>query len=87
MTKARFREVKAMKIKYGCAFWDWREDAPVVDIVKLARKFKYFFETDLGTDQHNVFFSDHKLTEKLCEELYQVDCATHDPGYEFDEEE
>lgn len=62
-----------MDIKWDAAFWDWDEDAPVDDIVDLAREFTYHLEVDLGCGQHNVFFSNHKLTDKLCKELYQVD--------------
>jgi len=86
MTRSQAKKLKARKIKYGCVFWDWKEEAPVKDLVRLARKYKYALEVDLGCDQYNVFFSNTRLTEKLCNDLYDLDCSRDDEYWEWDEE-
>lgn len=37
--------------------WDWKEDAPIKQICKLARQYPYQYETTLGEDQNFMFFT------------------------------
>lgn len=69
---------KKIKHKLGKDFdiicWDWKADSPWKECSKLAKKYKYSYETNLGSDMNYVFFSDFKIkNDDQAEELYMLD--------------
>ena len=57
------------KRDYRVVYYDWKEEAPVGDIIRYGRKYKNFFQ--LPHDDGNfIIFSDFKVkSEAQCEEL------------------
>lgn len=51
--------------KWEVVIWDWKEEAPVPQLTKLARKFKHEYLTDLGEDNNFAFFSTFPITSDL----------------------
>ena len=54
-----------MNKNFEIVSWDWKEDAPVQDIIEYGRKYKYAYETNLESDQNYVFFSDFVIKDDI----------------------
>jgi hypothetical protein len=66
------------KNKYAIVYWDWKENTPVNDIVKLGRKYKNVFFTSIDDGNYAIFSNSkikgHAQAERiLWSELYGVE--------------
>ena len=59
-----------MNKKNAILYWDWKEDAPVDQIIKLGRKYKHYSWVQLD-DANYCVFSDKKINEKEAQNLVE----------------
>jgi len=63
------------KRDYRVVYYDWKEDAPVGDIIRYGRKYKNFFQLPYD-DGNYIVFSNFKIKSgEDCEKLIFLDVS------------
>lgn len=63
--------------KWEVVIWDWKEEAPVKQLTKLARQFSHEYLTSLGEDNNFAFFATFPITNDLqARELLAGECLS-----------
>lgn len=54
---------------YRVVYYDWKEDAPIANIIRYGREYKNFFQLPVD-DGNYIVFSDFKIKSQYdCEQL------------------